>query len=70
MVTVKQNIRVNKSAGAFDFEWVFEKNTELSVTDPKYRSLLINMYKHSTTPFLILKKEEEYLLRKYNLIRR
>ena len=62
MVTVKQNILSNKNTGSFDFEWVFDKNTELAVVDPKYKSLLMNMYKHSTTPFLILKEDEEYLL--------
>jgi len=70
MVTVKQNILSNKNTGSFDFEWVFDKNTELAVVDPKYKSLLMNMYKHSTTPFLILKEDEEYLLKKYKLIRR
>jgi hypothetical protein len=68
MVSIKHIILPGK-IGTFDFEWVFEKNTELTVTDPKYKSLLMNMYKHSTTPFLILKDDEEYLLQKYKLIR-
>jgi hypothetical protein len=70
MVTSKRNIFSNKSAISFDFEWIFDKNTELAVVDPKYKSLLMNMYKHSTTPFLILKEDEEYLLKKYKLTRR
>lgn len=70
MVKVKQNILSNKNTGSFDFEWVFDKNTELTVGDPRYKSLLMNMYKNSTTPFLILKKDEEYLLKKYKLTRK
>ena len=69
MVTSKQNILSNKDISSFDFEWVFEKNTELAVVDPKYKRLLINMYKHSTTPFLILREDEEYLLKKYKIFR-
>lgn len=70
MVTIKQNIFSGKYTGPIDFEWIFDKNTELAVVDPKYKSLLMKMYKHSTTPFLILKKDEEYLLKKYKLTRR
>jgi hypothetical protein len=65
MVTVKQNILTSKSGGEFDFEWVFEKNTELKVIDPRYKSLLMEMYKQSTTPFLVLREDEKYLLKKY-----
>jgi hypothetical protein len=69
MVKAKQNILSDRS-GNFDFVWVFEKNTELTSVDPRYKSLLIDMYKNSTTPFLVLKKDEEYLLKKYNKLTR
>jgi hypothetical protein len=53
----------NKQKG--DFFWVFSKNSEVLEDDKEYKDFLKRMYLGGHSSFLLLKKEEEYILKKY-----
>jgi hypothetical protein len=48
-----------------DFVWIFSENSEDYEDDKKFRDFLKKMYLGSQSSFLILKQEEEYILKKY-----
>jgi hypothetical protein len=50
---------------SIDFMWIITCDAEPCEDDRKYKTFLKDMYKSSTSTFLILKKEEEEFLKNY-----
>jgi hypothetical protein len=49
-----------------EFIWIYSKNSESLEDDKEYKGFLKKMYLGGHSSFLVVNKEEEYILKKYN----
>jgi hypothetical protein len=57
--------KMGKNSLIIDFTWTFTANSVQCEDDQKFRTLLKEMFIASTTPFLLLRKDEDELLKIY-----
>jgi hypothetical protein len=66
MIAIVKSDNLNQEKkGKGSFLWIFSQNSEALEDDKEYKEFLKKMYLGGHSSFLVLEKDEEYILKKY-----